>query len=158
MLGIRYPGECLRDFSPFYFWHAVLQRPRVYSRTFGCGTSKGAFGTLRHMSGSRPSFPVDVNGKPSNSFLFSIARSNPKLFCPLRYFTRCTVSAQRFLPLLLYATMQLHTAGSSKSSTALEHHTYVPVAPSSVTRVVHFAPNTQHHSPVTERPLFARLP
>ena len=39
----------------FFFRHAALRRPRVPSRAFGCGASKGAVGTLRRMSGSRPS-------------------------------------------------------------------------------------------------------
>ena len=34
---------------------AALRRPRVLSRTFGCGASKWAVVTLRRMSGSRPS-------------------------------------------------------------------------------------------------------
>ena len=37
------------------FRHAPLRRPRVLSRAFGCGASKGGVGTLRRMSGSRPS-------------------------------------------------------------------------------------------------------
>ena len=39
----------------FLFRHAALRRPRVLSCTFCCGASKGAVGTLRDMSGSRPS-------------------------------------------------------------------------------------------------------
>ena len=38
-----------------YFRHAPLRRPRVLSRTFGCGASKEAVGTLRCMPRFRPS-------------------------------------------------------------------------------------------------------
>ena len=37
------------------FWHAVLRRPRVFSRAFGCRASKGTGGTLPSLPGSRPS-------------------------------------------------------------------------------------------------------
>ena len=38
----------------FVFGHTVLVRPRFFCRTFGCGASKGAVDTLRHIFGSQP--------------------------------------------------------------------------------------------------------
>ena len=45
---------CIRH-TAYNFRHAAPQRPRVLSRTFSSGASKGAVGTIRRMSGSRPS-------------------------------------------------------------------------------------------------------
>ena len=50
------PGMHMNNMFLFcFFWHAVLQQPRVLSRAFDFGASKGTVGTLRRMSGSRPS-------------------------------------------------------------------------------------------------------
>ena len=56
--AIHIPNGNLVYMKKMYFLlfkHAVLRRPRVPSRTFGCGASQGAVGTLRRMSGSQPS-------------------------------------------------------------------------------------------------------
>ena len=46
---------CFCKICTFVFGIVVLGRPRVYSRAFGCGASKGSVGTLRRISESRPS-------------------------------------------------------------------------------------------------------
>ena len=52
----------------YSFSRHAFRRPRVLSRAFGCGASKGAVGTLRRMSGSRPS-TVSVLGASNVSEL-----------------------------------------------------------------------------------------
>ena len=59
-LSDRHPLQLHRVRLNMYMYHflffrrAALRRPRVLSRTFGCGACKGTVGTLQPMSGSRP--------------------------------------------------------------------------------------------------------
>ena len=122
-----------------------------FSRTFGCGASKGTFGVYDarrdpgqapwrcsgHSTSLRwlifqgvafrlvePSI-IGVNGKPHNFVVFQQPAALSVFFYPLRSVARATTSAQLVSPLLLPATTELHTASNSNSSsTSLEHHTY----------------------------------
>ena len=133
----------------FCCWR-VLRRTS-FSRTFGCGASKGTFGVYDarrdpgqapwrcsgHSTSLRwlifqgvafrlvePSI-IGVNGKPHNFVVFQQPAALSVFFYPLRSVARATTSAQLVSPLLLPATTELHTASNSNSSsTSLEHHTY----------------------------------
>ena len=147
--------------------HAVLRRLGFFSCMFGCGASNGVFGTLRRMSGIRPSsaavleafkvvelaifFKVfcsaslrraGVNGKPHSSlilFFNSPRRSHIFLAAPI------FPPLYKISPALFTLSAAYYDAATYSQQQQQQQHisrtSYVCIAPRPVTYVVHIALN-----------------
>ena len=158
----------------FFFSARCSPAAEFFSRTFGCGTSRRAFGTLRRMSRSRPSsvaLPGEVN--VAELALFSKGLRSASLTQVgvdgithnLLFFFNTWLRCQILLPppifCLLYNIGSILFTPSAVCYDAATYtqqqqqqqqqqqlsRAYVYVAPNPVTYVVHLALNMSRNSP-----------